>query len=603
MDAAMTSAVSALQAQSTALSTISNNLANSQTTGYKSVDTQFTSLLTELTNGSTFTSGGVSASARQNLLSEGTVTATSMSTDMAINGNGMFAVSYGVSGGQSLYTRNGAFDSDASGNLYLSGTNYYLKGWPTDTNGKVLAANSDNIASLETVNVDKYNSSAVATTNYSLQANLPAEAQSTLANIPYTNAAGTSENVTMTYAKIDSTAATAATDPTSTYLLTINAPTGKTIDDGATLPATFSQLTYQVTVDTSAVPTHGGIVIGITGVTPGATAQYTNGATTASSTLATLPTPAVFPDVIPSDNGGAAITYPTSWGVGAPYTPTWSTLTTTMASGFSKSTSMATYDSLGVEQTFPVTWTATGENTWLMTVGTPTNAAGTQTTGQLIDSAGTSVDSYSYQVTFNSDGTLGSFKALPSLAGGGVAPTTTTGTPELLASWADGAAASTGTSAITLNLGTVGTTSGLSQFDTGETAPLIAVKNTSQNGVQYGQLSGVSIDTSGDVIASYDNGQKVPIYKIPIVTFPNENGLTAMTDGVYEQSSLSGNYTLNEAGTNGAGSTEGSSLEGSTVNTSTEFSNMITAQQAYSSASQVISTDKQMFQALIQVIQ
>jgi flagellar hook protein FlgE len=95
----------------------------------------------------------------------------------------------------------------------------------------------------------------------------------------------------------------------------------------------------------------------------------------------------------------------------------------------------------------------------------------------------------------------------------------------------------------------------------------------------------------------------VPIYKIPVVTFPNENGLTIKTDGVYTQSSKSGNYTLNQAGNNGAGTIEGSSLEGSTVNTSTEFSNMITAQQAYSSASQVISTDKKMFDSLIQVVQ
>jgi flagellar hook protein FlgE len=95
----------------------------------------------------------------------------------------------------------------------------------------------------------------------------------------------------------------------------------------------------------------------------------------------------------------------------------------------------------------------------------------------------------------------------------------------------------------------------------------------------------------------------VPIYKIPVVTFPNENGLTAKTDGVYEQSNLSGNYTLNQAGTNGAGTIDGSSLESSTVNTSVEFSNMITAQQAYSSASQVITTDKAMFTSLLQAVQ
>jgi len=87
------------------------------------------------------------------------------------------------------------------------------------------------------------------------------------------------------------------------------------------------------------------------------------------------------------------------------------------------------------------------------------------------------------------------------------------------------------------------------------------------------------------------------------VTFPNENGLAPLNQGVYQQSTLSGTYTLNAAGTNGAGTITGEALESSNVNTSTEFSNMITAQQAYSAASQVIGTDKQMWTSLIQVVQ
>ncbi len=133
MDAAMSSAVSALQAQSSALSTVSTNLANSQTTGYKAVVTQFNSLLTQDAVGISYPAGGVQAVARQNLLAQGNVTSTTTTTDMAINGNGMFPVTYGVGGNSVSYTRDGAFDSDSSGNLVLSGTNYALVGWPTDT--------------------------------------------------------------------------------------------------------------------------------------------------------------------------------------------------------------------------------------------------------------------------------------------------------------------------------------------------------------------------------------------------------------------------------------------------------------------------------------
>jgi flagellar hook protein FlgE len=199
---------------------------------------------------------------------------------------------------------------------------------------------------------------------------------------------------------------------------------------------------------------------------------------------------------------------------------------------------------------------------------------------------------------------LGSVSPLPDAAGG-LAPTTSSGAPVLSALWNNGAASNTvaSGSAITINLGTSGKTDGLSQFDTGESTPSISVKSTSQNGVQYGQLTGVSVNAAGEVIAAYDNGQKVPIFKVPVVTFPNENGLTAQSDGVFQQSNLSGTYTLNQAGTNGAGTISGEALEASTVDTSTEFSNMIVAQQAYSSASQVIGVDKQDFTSLIQVVQ
>ncbi len=592
MDAAMNSAVSALQAQSSALSTVSNNLANSQTTGYKAVDTQFLSLLTQESQGISFPSGGVLAVARQNLMDQGLIQSTSTTTDMAINGNGLFPVSYGLGGSQTMFTRNGAFDTDSKGNLVLSGTNYYLMGWATDATGKVLATNPDNVASLQNVNVSKFNSSAVATTNYSLQANLPAEAQSQLKGISYTTAAGGTNTMDMSFVKTGSNSANANAggDPTTTYLLTVDGPSGITVSDGSTTTTTTAnQLQYSVTVDNTT-----GAFVTVQGLSTPAASAYNGNA------LPSL-----------TDANGDALTWPVDSNGNA----TWSALTAQLGTPFSQQTSFTVYDSLGVQQTFPVTWTAAGNNSWVMSVGSPTNPAGTASTGRLQDSAGNSVPSVSYMVNFNSDGTLNGFTPLSAVdktgslpATPGTAPETTSLDPQLFATWSDGAAPSTGTSAVALNLGTfgavgVGKSDGLSQFDTGQSSPLIAVKSTSQNGVQYGQLTGVSVDSSGNVIAAYDNGQKVPIYKIPVATFPNINGLQAANDGVYGQSSLSGNYMLNQAGTNGAGSVEGGALESSNVNTSVEFSNMITAQQAYSSASQVIKTDQQNFQALIQVIQ
>jgi flagellar hook protein FlgE len=609
MDAAMNSAVSALQAQQAALSTVSDNLANSGTTGYKAVTTQFNSLLTQEAVGLAYPAGGVSATARQNLLSQGLVQSSTSdaTTDMAITGNGMFAVSNGLGGAQSSFTRNGAFNTDSSGNLVLAGTNYYLLGWPTDAKGNVTSANPDNIASLQNVNINKFNSSATATTNYSLQANLPAEAQSDAYTMTYTSSAtpATSENLSASYAQLQTGVNINGTSTTEYQMVVTASNSSATITDSYGNTSTAGQpLVYKVFVDGS------GKVVQVTD--PQGNAQ-TSG----------------LPTFTPSDNSGdpttAAGLNSTLDSGGAVESLSWAGL----GSPFSQKTSISVYDSGGVQQSFPVTWTAAGNNEWVMTVSSPTNAAGTTSTGQLYDSGGNPVSSYSYQVSFNSDGTLNSITGLPtytqtdtngtltitpntnSSGTAATAPVNISGEPILSATWNDGATSSlAGTSGqINVNLGTAGAlgtgkTDGLSQFDTGEATPSISVKSTTQNGVQYGQLTGVSVDsTTGNVIASYDNGQKVPIYKIPVVTFPNENGLSAQNDGVYSQSALSGSYTLNAAGTNGAGAITGQALEQSNVDTSTEFSNMISAQQAYSAASQVIGTDKQMFTSLIQVVQ
>ncbi len=434
-DSALNTAVSALKAQSSALSVISQNLANSSTTGYKTIETQFYDLVVQQTYNTSLLSGGVSTITRQSLDTQGNLQTASSNTDLGINGKGFFAVDDGLSGTSTYYTRDGAFDTNSSGYLVLSGTDYYLMGWATDAEGNITGT-TGSTASLERINVDKYNTSATATSSISLSANLPAEAQS----------------------------------DTSTY-----------------------------------------------------------------------------------------------------------------SAGFS--TTLTLYDSLGTAQYVSVDFVPDGSNTWTMNVSQPTNAAGTATTGTLASG------SESYTVSFNSDGSFSS------ITGGTL---DSSGNPELdISGWTDGASSST----VSLDLGSSGSTSYLTQYDSGETTPTIDIKSTTNNGVAYGQMESVSIDSSGTVAVKYSNGQTVDIYKIPIVTFPNDNGLKAMSDNIYEQTSASGNYVLNVAGNNGAGTIDSGTLEASTVDTSTEFSGMIVAQQAYSAASEIISTDKQMYQSLISVMQ
>lgn len=135
---AMTTAVGGLQAQAYALENISGNIANSQTTAFKRVDTSFSDLVADSTVGQQ-KSGGVLASSRATNTVQGDIQASSVGTFMAINGDGYFVVQKPsgfpdgtpVFAGNDLYTRRGDFQLDKNGYL-VNGSGYYLEGLPID---------------------------------------------------------------------------------------------------------------------------------------------------------------------------------------------------------------------------------------------------------------------------------------------------------------------------------------------------------------------------------------------------------------------------------------------------------------------------------------
>jgi flagellar hook protein FlgE len=141
--------------------------------------------------------------------------------------------------------------------------------------------------------------------------------------------------------------------------------------------------------------------------------------------------------------------------------------------------------------------------------------------------------------------------------------------------------------------------SGMTQFASREATPTIGKANIESNGFGLGTLSSVAVGKDGVVSATYSNGQSVPIYKIAVATFNDPTGLAAHSDGMYTATATSGNAAYQTSGENGAGTVFGSELESSTTDTSGQFSNMISAQQAYSAASQVITTVSKMFDTLM----
>jgi len=206
---ALNSAVSAINAQSKALSIISNNLANASTYGYKTVTTSFYDLVSDSAG---LASGGVTANATQNVNYKGNIVGTTTSTNVAIDGTGFFVVTYNNDQSQTYFTRDGNFDTDNNG--YLVNNGYYLMGWPTDANGNITSSDTNSTSGLEAINIDKFSTSASATTSATMKANLPADAavgDTFDTSITVYDSLGVAQSVPVTWEK------TAANSWTMTY--------------------------------------------------------------------------------------------------------------------------------------------------------------------------------------------------------------------------------------------------------------------------------------------------------------------------------------------------------------------------------------------------
>ncbi len=173
--------VSGLQAQSSKIGVVSDNIANVNTVGYKEAEALFETLVVNSTSNVAYQTGGVRGTSRQNIDKQGLLISTDNPTDIAISGAGFFTVNAQLDGsGQPLYTRAGSFRQDDEGN-FVNAAGFYLQGWRLDDEGRLPGepgnANTtpfSNLESLSTVNVEVATGVAVATTEVSLSLNLDA---------------------------------------------------------------------------------------------------------------------------------------------------------------------------------------------------------------------------------------------------------------------------------------------------------------------------------------------------------------------------------------------------------------------------------------------
>lgn len=129
-------ALSGLNAASTDLNVTGNNIANVGTTGFKSSRTEFADLYAAsmLGTGRNAVGSGVITQSVSQQFTQGNLTSTGRSLDLAISGNGFFMVS---DNGSRLYTRNGSFNTDANGYI-VDGSGNRLQGYGVNGNGSVV---------------------------------------------------------------------------------------------------------------------------------------------------------------------------------------------------------------------------------------------------------------------------------------------------------------------------------------------------------------------------------------------------------------------------------------------------------------------------------
>lgn len=120
-----------------------------------------------------------------------------------------------------------------------------------------------------------------------------------------------------------------------------------------------------------------------------------------------------------------------------------------------------------------------------------------------------------------------------------------------------------------------------------------------QDGYASGRLSSFSTAADGTIIGRYTNGQAKALAQVVLAKFANPNGLAALGNNQFAETSDAGVPVIGKAGTGGLGVMQSSATEDSNVDLTAELVNMITAQRYYQANAQTIKTQDQVLQTLV----
>jgi flagellar hook protein FlgE len=128
------------------------------------------------------------------------------------------------------------------------------------------------------------------------------------------------------------------------------------------------------------------------------------------------------------------------------------------------------------------------------------------------------------------------------------------------------------------------------------------MSSPTQDGNAPGQVSQVSIQNNGLIVANYTNGQQVTLGQLAVAAIANPTSLVQVGDNNLQASATTAQPAIGAAGTGGRGQIEGGSLESSTTDMAAEFTQLLTYERSYQAASRVISTSDQLTQETVNLI-
>ena len=606
--------LSGLSIASKALDAISNNVSNSGTVGYKQAGAQFADVFAASLSAGSSTQVGIGASvatvAQQ--FTQGNISTSSSTLDLAVNGQGFFRMS---DNGSITYTRNGQFHVDKNGyvvnssGLRLTGNTFDAKGLPNGVGGDIRLSygDADPKATTEAgynVNLDSRSTSPAA-----LTVAVDGEASATI-TIPVGSYADSSSLVAALQTAIDQTSLkgrlVASSDSNGVLSLAserggrlssllvggtaaagLKIPSGTTVNGSNAVVATLSSASVAPftiapvpaagTTSTLSIAVDGAAAIPVTINA----ATYPDSTSLVAALQTAVNATALNGKVVVGADADGRITF-----------------SSTLAGGQS---SMAVTGGVATDLAMP-TFTATA-NSGGFSITDPTSY--TSTTSQTVyDSLG---NPHTQSLYFVKTAQANTWDVYTSLDGGfppEIDPVTGLHSPTTVSFDSNGGLLTPKTIATTYTV-TTGATKDLTiTIDLNNSTQFgnsFGVSTLSQNGYKPGTLSGLTVEADGTILGNFSNGQSRTMGQVLLTNFRNPNGLVSVGGNQWQWTPEAGAVDGAGAppGTGTLGVLQSAAIEESNVDLTSELVNMITQQRAYQANAQSIKTQDQILQTLV----